>query len=138
MTTLLEKAGQSFLRAFGVTFLFYVTGILAAPDKSTAISLSIAALVASIVAGLRVIQVLVPQLSFAGLVGQPYGSWLDSFSRAFLSALIVGITGWLAAPELVTNKAVILAILIGAVTAGVRAIQGLTTKGELPAPETGR
>lgn len=138
MTALLEKAGTSFLRAFGVSFLFFATGILSAPNGQAAWALSVAALAASLSAGLRAVQVFVPQLSFAGIFDQPLAAWLDSFFRAAIAAFIVTVTGWLAAPDLSTWKSVVLAASIGAVTAGVRALQGLLTKGENPNPAVGK
>lgn len=137
MTKLLYAAGTAFLRAFGITFLLAVTGILAAPNVDSAVALSIAALVASIVAGLRAIQVFIPQLSFGSFVRQPVASYLDSFARAFLAALVTGAAGLLAMPDLPTGRAIWLGVITGALTAGVRALQGLLTPGEAPAPETG-
>lgn len=137
MTQLLERAGSAFLRAFLVTFVFAVTGILSAPNQQAAVALSWAALAASIVAGLRALQVFIPQLTFAHFIAQPYAAWVDSFVRAFLGTFITMWAGWLAAPDLSTWKSAVLAIVIGAVTAGVRAIQGLLTKGEDPGPDQG-
>lgn len=137
MTDLLQKAGAAFLRAFGVSFLFFATGILSAPDGQAAWALSVAALAASITAGLRAVQVFIPQLSFAGIFNQPLAGWLDSFFRAALASFVVTVTGWLAAPDLSTWKSVVLAATVGAVTAGVRALQGLLTKGESPSPTAG-
>jgi hypothetical protein len=134
---LLFAAGTAFLRAFGVTFLLAATGILAAPNVDAAVALSIAALIASIAAGLRTIQVFIPQLSFGSLVKQPIAGWLDSFTRAFLAALVTALTGWLAMPELPTDRSFWYALITGALAAGVRAVQGLLTPGESPAPETG-
>lgn len=137
MTTLLERAGTAFLRMFFVTFIVYVAGILQAPDKNAAISLSIAALAASLAAAFRAVQVFIPQLSFASILPQPVAAWVDSFARAFLAAFITGIAGWLAQPDFSTWKAAGLALVIGAATAGVRAIQGLLTSGESPSPNNG-
>lgn len=137
MQKLLFAAGTSFLRVFGITFLMAATGILAAPNLSAAVGLSVAALVASIAAGLRAIQVFIPQLTFSNYLPVPIGSWVDAFVRAFIAALIVGIVGLLEMPELPTGRSVWLAVIIGALTAGVRAIQGLLSPGESPAPEKG-
>jgi len=134
---LLFAAATAFLRAFGVTFLLAVTGILAAPNVDSAVALSIAALIASIAGGLRAIQVFIPQISFESFVPQPYAAWLDSFTRAFLAALVVAVQGLLAMPELPTDRSVWFAVITGALAAGVRALQGLLTPGESPAPETG-
>lgn len=137
MTSWLEKAGTSFLRAFGVSFLFFVTGIINAPNLDAARSLSIAALFASLAAGLRTVQVLAPQISFKGVLEQPYAAWADSFFRAAIPAFIISWQGWLAAPDFGTWKAVLIGVVVGAGTAGFRAVQGLFTKGEDPAPQKG-
>lgn len=137
MVALLFAAGTAFLRAFGVTFLLAVTGILAAPNVDAAVALSIAALIASIAAGLRAIQVFIPQLSFAEFVRQPIAAYLDSFTRAFLAALVTALSGWLAMPNLPTDRSFWYALITGALAAGVRALQGLLTPGEEPAPDVG-
>lgn len=137
MQQLLYAAATAFLRAFGVTFLLAATGILAAPNVEAATALSIAALIASIAGGLRALQVFVPQISFATFVPQPYAAWLDSFTRAFIAALLVALDGILAMPELPTDRSVWFAVITGALAAGVRALQGLLTPGEQPSPPTG-
>lgn len=137
MQKLLFAALTAFGRAFGVTFLLAVTGIMAAPNVSAATALSIAALLASIVAGLRAIQVFIPQISFGTFLPQPYAAWLDTFVRAFLAALVVALQGLLAMPELPTDRSVWFALITGALATGVRAIQGLLTPGEAPSPGTG-
>jgi hypothetical protein len=137
MNKLLFAALTAFGRVFAVTFLFAVTGILNAPDTSAAVALSIAAFVASLVAGLRAVQVFIPQISFSSLLPQPIAAWVDSFARAFLAIFVTLLTGWLAAPDWSTWKSALLAIVIGAVTAGVRALQGLATPGDNPVPSAG-
>lgn len=137
MTKLLYAASTAFLRAFAVTFLMAATGIAAAPNVAAAQALSIAALIASVVGGLRAIQVFIPQLSFGSFVPQPIAAWLDSFTRAFLATLVVSVQGLLAMPELPTDRSVWFAALTGALAAGLRALQGLVTPGEAPAADVG-
>lgn len=137
MNKLLFAALTAFGRAFIVTFVMAVTGILAAPNVSSGVALSIAAIVAAIVAGLRAIQVFIPQISFAAFVPQPVAAYLDSFARAFLAALVAGVIGLLEMPDLPTGRSIWLAVIIGALTAGVRAIQGLLTPDDSPAPQFG-
>ena len=137
MTKLLYAAATAFLRAFAITFLMAATGIAAAPNVGAAQALSIAALIASIAAGLRAIQVFIPQLSFASFIPQPVAAWVDSFVRAFLAALVVAVMGLLAMPELPHSSSVWFAAITAALTAGLRAIQGLATPGESPAPSSG-
>jgi hypothetical protein len=140
MLHLLSEAGRSFLRAFAGSLVVLLPGILAAPNLNQMYAFGVAALIASVVAGLKAIQVFVPQLSFKSLLParvSAYGNVIDSFVRAFLGTFIVLFIGVLNAPDLNTMKALIVAVLVGAVTAGFRAVQGLLTKGDVPNPETG-
>jgi hypothetical protein len=137
MTKLLYAAGTSFLRSFAITFVSFAAGILGATDKSAAVALSIAALCASAVAGLRALQVFIPAISFANLLPQPWAAYADAFSRQFLGSGIVALAGWLAAPNWGLWHSALLGILTGAAVAGVRAVQGLLTPGEAPSPATG-
>lgn len=137
MTKLLERAGASFLRAFGVSLLFFATGILNAPNLETARALSIAALLGSLAAGLRAVQVFVPQLSFETILPKPWFAYADSFVRAGLAAFLVAVTGWLATPDFSTWKSVLIGAVVGAGAAGFRAVQGLFTEGETPVADKG-
>lgn len=128
----------AFGRAFGIAFLLAATGILTAPDQKTAIAMSFAALIGAFVMGLRAIQVFIPQLSFASILPQPFAAWADSFTRAFLASFITLLTGWLAAPDWSNSKAALTGVIIGALTMGVRALQGLFTPGDSPLPEIGK
>lgn len=137
MTHLLSEAGRSFLRAFAVTFVAFATGILGATNESSAVALSIAALAASVAAGLKAIQVFVPQISFDAILPAPWSTYADSFVRAFVGAFLVTVTGWLAAPNWSVWHSALLGALVGAATAGIRAIQGLLTIGEEPSTDKG-
>jgi hypothetical protein len=138
MNKLLFAAMTAFGRVFIVTFLLAVTGILTAPNQEAAIALSTAALVGSIVAGLRSIQVFIPQLTFSGLFPQPVAAWVDAFTLAFLASFVTLLTGWLAAPDWSNWKAAVTAVFIGALTSGVRALQGFLTLGDQPTPAVGK
>lgn len=129
----------AFGQAFGSSLLTFSLGILAAPNYTVAISLSIAALLASIAAGLRAIQLFIPKISWASIKAIPkvVAAWLDSFTRAFLAALIVSVTGWLLAPDYHTWRAAGIAAVVGALSAGFRATQGAATPGESPLPQLG-
>jgi hypothetical protein len=137
MNKLLFAAMTAFGRAFLVTFLLAATGILSAPDQTTAVALSLAAFVASIVAGLRALQVFIPQISFKPFLPDPIGAWVDAFVLAFLASFVTLLTGWLAAPDWSTWRSALTAMVVGALTAAVRALQGLVTNGDRPAPTTG-
>lgn len=124
-------------RVFGVTFLFSAAGILAAPDLSVALSLSLAAFIAALVATLRAVQLAFPAFTTKRLFGDVIGAWVDSGLRAGLMALLVLSQGWLAAPDWSNWRAGVAAIAIGVGTAVVRALQGMVTSGDTPAPHLG-
>lgn len=46
-----------------------------------------------------------------------------SFVRAFVAALVVGLAGLAAVPDLNAAKALVVAAVVGAFTAGLRAVQ---------------
>lgn len=136
--TVWYAAGTELARAVGVAALMYSTGILNAPDMSTAVALSIAALFGSLAAGFRVLQKFVPLLTWAKLVNdKTVASWADAFTRAAVASFLVTITGWLAAPDYGTWRSVALAAVTGGLLAGARALQGLLTPGEGPLPDAG-
>lgn len=137
MNALLSAAGRSFLRAFVAAILVLGTGALAAPDLNRMKLLGVAALLGAFSAGIRALQAYVPSISLVAYLGHPYGDWADSFLRAFLAALIVTLPGVLGAPDLHTARALAVAAILGAVTAGVRALQGFFTTGEHPSPAVG-
>lgn len=137
MQKLLFAALTSFGRSFLVTFIAFAAGILGATNTSSAIALSIAALAASVAAGLRTIQIFIPQLSFKAFLPVPFAAYADAFTRQFLSSGTVALAGWLAAPTWGLWHSALLGILTGAATAGIRAVQGLLTPGESPKPATG-
>lgn len=137
MSALLSAAGRAFLRAFLAAILVYATGVLAAPNLNRAYLLGVAALAAALAAGFRSIQAYLPKLSIATYLPAPYGAPADAFLHGFLGALIVSLTGWLGAPDLATARSFAVAAIVGAVTAGVRAVQALLTTGEHPSPGTG-
>ncbi len=138
ITGLLSNAGRSFLRAFAGSLLVFIPGVLAAPNLGATRGLALAALVASLAAWLKAVQVFVPALSFASLVKSVfYASLLDSFSRAFLSSFVVLLVGLLESPEFGLSKSALIALVVGAVTAGIRAIQGLATTSEEPSGGSG-
>jgi hypothetical protein len=140
MLVLISEAGRSFLRAFGAALIVLIPGILAAPNLTVALSLSGAALIAAITMGIKAVQVFVPALSFKSLIPARfvgYGNYVDSFARAAIAAFIVGVLGWLALPNLDFSRSVIFGIITGALAAGIRAIQGALTPGDVPTPQSG-
>ena len=133
----LSAAGRAFLIAFGASVLALSTGILAAPNQDAMLALAVASLFASVAAGVKAIQVFVPQLSFGAYVKQPFGAWLDAFLQGGIGAFLVSVIGILAAPDMATWKALTVAAVIGSLQAGFRALQGVVTKGEEPLTAVG-
>lgn len=131
---LLSSAGRAFIGAFSVAALTLSTGILAAPNLDQAFALGVAALIASVAAGVKVLQEFVPQLRFGSYIAQPFGAYLDAFLQAAVGAFLVLLVGVLNAPDLATAKSLIVAAIVGALMAGFRALQGLATPGEAPNP----
>jgi len=134
---LLSSAGRAFIGAFAVSALALSTGVLNAPNLNEAYALGVAALFASVAAGVKAFQVLVPQLSFGNYLAQPFGAYLDAFLQAGLGALLISLVAVLNAPDLSSAKALLLAGLVGALMAGFRALQGAVTPGESPVPGFG-
>ncbi len=140
MKALLAAAGRTFLKAFGASVVVLAPGVLSAPDLNQAYALGVAALFASVAAGVRAIQVFVPKLSFVGLLPDSMkvvAAWVDAFVRGFLGAFLVSVVGVLNAPDLATGRALLTAALVGALVAAFRALEGLLTQGESPSPNTG-
>lgn len=137
MHTLLSNAARSFGRAWVSALIVLAPGVLAAPNLNRGVALGIAAVAASIAAGVKALQVFVPQLTFASLIAQPYAAWLDSFTRAFIGAFLTSLIGILNMPDLSTWHSLVVGAVVGAVAAGLRALEGLLTPGESPRPQTG-
>jgi hypothetical protein len=137
MKHLLGEAGRSFLRALVGSLIILLPGVLAAPNLDKTYALGVAAFISLFTALIKTIQVFLPKTSFTTWLGEPLGPLVDSFTRVFLGTLIVLLPGLSNTPNLDTGKAFIVATLIGAVTAGVRAVQGLLTRGDKPVPDSG-
>lgn len=137
MKNLLALAGREFLKAFGASVVVLAPGVLSAPNLDQAYALGVAAMFASVAAGVRSIQVFVPQLSFSTLLPQPWAAWVDAFVRGGLGAFLVLFVDVLNAPDLTTGRSLLVAALVGAGTAGFRALEGLLTSGESPKPASG-
>lgn len=137
MKTTFSAVSRTAVRAFGVAVLILAPGIWAAPDLNSSIALGVAALIAGLAAAVKTVQELIPSISFANLLPQPWAAWADAFTQAALGAFVVAVLGWMAMPDFGTWKSVLIGALIGAGAAGARALEGLLTPGETPIPSKG-
>ncbi len=140
MKRLLQEAGREFLKAFGAALVIFLPGILAATNLNQAYALGVSALVAAVAAGVKAVQVFVPQLTFVSLFPASMvvvAAWVDAFVRAFVGTFLVTFLSFLNAPDYSAWKAVLVGAVVGAAAAGFRALEGLFTKGEQPAPNSG-
>lgn len=137
MRTLFSAIARTFLRVFFAAVVVYAAGVLYAPDLNTAKTLAIAGLLAAIAAGLRAVTVYVPSISIAHYVGNPWGALADAFLHAFLAALLANWIDLLTTPHYHGTRDILVAIVVGVVGALTRALQGLLTTGESPAPAFG-
>lgn len=140
MKKLLQEAGREFLKAFGASLVILMPGVLAATNLDQAYALGVSALVASVAAGVKAVQVFVPSLTFVSLFPDNLvvvAAWVDAFVRAFVGTFLVTFLSFLNSPDYSAWKAVLVGALVGAAAAGFRALEGLLTKGEFPAPDAG-
>lgn len=139
MRSLMSAVGRTFLKASIAVFIVYIYGVLDAPNLHEQGALAVAASVAAVIAGLRAIEAYAPQLTLSTLLHLTgvLASVVDAFARAFVGALIAALIGVLAAPDLHTARAVAVAGIVGAVTAGVQAIEALFTRGVTPLVQLG-
>lgn len=124
----------------GFVFVTALLGILNTPDFSLerVKSLGLVFLVAVAAAVINFVAQVFPFFSFATYgVPQPYAAWLDAFAQAFVGSLVVTLPGALDAPDFKTATALVVSALIGALTAAVRALEGVLTPGETPNPGFG-
>lgn len=134
----LAAAGRRFLHTAGAALIVFILGLLSAPDLvlDNLYLYGVAFLVAIGAAALKFVAEVAPFLSIANHVDgkyRVYASWVDAFLQAAISAFVVTAPGIFDAPDLKTAGALAVAALIGALTAGVRAIEGLLTPDERPA-----
>ncbi len=137
MKDILAGAGRRFLHAVAAALIVFVLGLLAAPDliADNVRLYGVAFLVAIGAAFLKFVSEVFPFFRVANYVSDKYkvyAAWLDAFLQAAVAAFVVTAPGIFNAPDLKTAGALAVAALIGALTAGVRAIEGLLTPEERP------
>lgn len=133
----LASAGRRFLHTAAAAFIVFILGMLAAPNLvlDNLRVYGVVFLVALGAAALKFISEVMPFVSVANYVPDQYkvyAAWVDAFLQAAVAAFVVAAPGIFEAPNLQTAGAIAVAALIGALTAGVRAIEGLLTPAERP------
>jgi hypothetical protein len=137
MNVLLSNAGRAFLKVFLAALLTVAIGVSSQPNLNGAIAVGIAGVMAALAAGLGALQSFLPQFTVAAYLAAPWGPIVDTFIRAALGAFITAIIGLLAEPSLSTWHAAIIGVIVGAISAGLRAVQGALTPGEKPSVDGG-
>ena len=135
MKDLLAAAGRRFLHTAAAALIVFILGLLAAPDLvgDNLRIYGLAFLIAIGAAALKFLSEIAPFLTVANHVPvkyQVYAAWLDAFIQAFIASFVVNAPGVFNAPDFKTAGALAVGVLIGALTAGVRAIEGLLTPSE--------
>jgi hypothetical protein len=133
MHELLSNAGRAFLKVFGAALLTVAIGISAQPTLHGAVLVGIAGVMAALAAGLGALQTFLPGFTLAAYIKAPYGPIADTFIRGALGAFLTAIIGLLAEPSLSVWHSAIIGVVVGAISAGLRAVQGMLTPGEKPA-----
>jgi len=126
----INSAGRALLRAIAPAVFVLATGLLAAKNLDESKTVLATAIVAILVAAAGALQAFVPALSWRSYVREGIAKYLDAFTQAAAGSFLALLTGWLTAPEWAFSTAGLTAIVIGALTAGVRAVQALITPGE--------
>lgn len=138
MKDILAAAGRRFMHAAAAAFIVFILGLLAAPNLvlDNLRVYGVVFLVALGAAALKFLAEVVPFFSLVNYVPERYriyAAWADAFIQAAVAAFVVAAPGVFDAPDLKTAGAIAVAALVGALTAGVRAIEGLLTPAERPA-----
>lgn len=132
MEKVLTDAALAFLKVTGAALIVVAVGVTQQSNLDGAIALGIAGLMAAIGSGIAAVQAYVPQLSLRAYLPDPAGAIADSFLHAFLGAFLTAIAGWLAEPNYAAWKAFLIGAVVGALSAGFRAVQGALTPSQAP------
>jgi hypothetical protein len=137
MLSLFSAGARAQLRTLLASLIVLAIGVWEAPHLGGKTAVAVAFLIGVIALIVRTIQAWKPAFSFVKYLGHPFGDWADAFLQGFLGTLLVTLTGSFYAPDLHTARAFLVSAIVGAFNAGVRAVQGLLTTNESPAPATG-
>ena len=137
MTSLFSAGARAQLRTLLAGLIVLALGILSAPHVSGREAVAVSFLIGAIALVVRMVQAWKSGFSFVTVLGHPFGDWADSFLQGFLGTLLVTLTGTFYAPDLHTARAFLTSAIVGAVNAGIRAVQGALTTGEFPFRDAG-
>lgn len=132
MDVVLSNMGRAALKALLSGLLIVAIGVSHQTNLNGAVAVGIAGLIAIGAAVLAAVQTYIPALSVKAYIPAPWGPAIDSFIHAALPYFLVAVIGILNEPDMAAWKAAIVAAIVGAVNAGLRAIQGAATPGDLP------
>lgn len=132
LVTVLENAGRAFLKVIGPALLVVAIGISQQPNLDRATAVGIAGLFAALAAGLTAIQTFVPQITVRYWIGDPAGRYVDAFIHGFLGAFITALIGILNEPSLATWKSAVVGLIVGALTAGLQAVEEVLSPTPVP------
>jgi len=139
----LAAISRRFMAVFFVAFVPLVSAALntinsEVPDYRAFYAAAIAAFAASGAAALKALQEFIPWLSVGKWLGlpQPFAAYVDAFVHGSVGTFIVLISGWLERADFSTWHAALVGAVVGALTVGWRAIEGLLTPGEQPNPSS--
>lgn len=135
---LLAAVARRFVFVFLSGLIVAGPGIANAPDLDKAILLGTVAVISAASAAFKAVQELWPTASVGYLLGlpQPYAAWVDAFTQAVAGTMVATIPTILdhfvstGVPDFSGWDSLVTAALIGALTAGFRAVEALLTPGE--------
>lgn len=125
MVAVLENAGRAFLKVFLPGLIVVAIGVSSQPNLNAAIAVGIAGIIGLLAAALTAIQTYVPQITVRYYIGDPAGRYVDAFLHGFLAAFLTAIIGILNEPSLAGWKSLIVGAIVGAMTAGLQAVEEL-------------
>lgn len=137
MSTVLGDALRNVAKVAIAGILTLAISVTAAPDLVSAAGVLEVGLLALGVAILTALAPVVPLISIARFLPDPYGKYADAFLHGAVAALVTSLIGILNTPDLSTWHSLGVAALVGAFNVGLHAILDIFTGGKEPLPGFG-
>lgn len=137
MKPALSEAGRELLKVLAVGLLALGVSMTAQPSFHGAVLIGLAGVLGIGASLLKVIAAYIPLLSWKTYLRDPWGAMADAFTHAGLSTLVASLIGILALHDLSTWKSLLAGAIIGALNAGLTAIEHAFTPTLRPAPDSG-